>query len=81
MTNGFFTQPNKLYNGNNEVKPKTITIDARYKEMYCQSSSRDIIKEDAREKSNQQVFWNYMMNTSMQNAILQMSKRETAVVK
>ena len=56
------------------VKPRTITIDAKCKEFYFQSPKL-IVKDTPRETQHKQVFWNYMMNVSMQNTLVQMSKR------
>lgn len=56
------------------TKPKTMSIDSRYKELYYQSSQQ-VEKESIDALKHKQVFWNYMMNVSMQNAIVQMSKK------
>ena len=51
---------------------RTITIDPRFKEVYYQAEPE--IKESLYALKHKQVFWNYMMNISMQNAIIQMAK-------
>ena len=68
----FFTQ--KLSSEpQNSTKPKTITIDARCKEVYYHKSS--YTPKEAPETAHQRhVFWNYMMNVSMQNTIVQMAR-------
>ena len=51
---------------------RTITIDPRFKEVYYQAEPA--MKESLDALKHKQVFWNYMMNISMQNAIIQMAK-------
>ena len=54
-------------------KPKTITIDARYKELYCQSI-QPIVQETNETLQHNHALWSYMMNISMQNSIVQINK-------
>lgn len=62
-----------MNNTTNEANSiKTITIDPRFKEVYYQAEPA--MKESIDSLKHKQVFWNYMMNVSMQNAIIQMSK-------
>jgi len=57
------------------VKPQTIAIDTKLKECYYQSP-KIAVKEPVETLKNRNVFWNYMMNVSMQNTIAQMAKRQ-----
>ena len=58
----------------NSTKPKTINIDSRCKEVYYNTTNMTV-KSSTEEAHQQHVFWNYMMNVSMQNTLVQMSKR------
>ena len=75
MNNSQFYAGCYSYTNNNDNinKPKTATIDAKYKELYYQTKS-DAIKETPETLQHRHVFWNYMMNVSMQNTIVQMAK-------
>ena len=53
-------------------KPKTITIDTRCRECYGINVK---VQETAETQHSNAVFWNYMMNVSMQNTLVQMAKR------
>ena len=63
------------YNLKTAEKPKTITIDAKYKEAYYYASNLEAVPEAADTLEHRHVLWNYMMNVSMQNTIAQMAKR------
>lgn len=67
------TYNTKSININNNEKPekKTITIDARYKEMYYQSAE-PALKETPQVLEQRNVFWTYMTHVSMKNAISQL---------
>ena len=71
-TSNFTSLPNNSYRYDDTHK--TINIDTKYKELYYQSYLQ-IQDESPANKNSNQVFWNYMMNNSMQNAIIQRQKR------
>ena len=64
---------NTNYNYSNKEKPKTISINTKYKELYYNAQPEEL-KESPETLQHRHVFWNYMMHISMQNTIAQMAK-------
>ena len=75
MTTENFTQNDNTYKpAKDNTQLKTMSIDSRYKELYYQSPQQ-AEQESLEALKHKQVFWNYMMNVSMQNAIAQMTRK------
>lgn len=61
-----------------EEQPRTIKIDARFKEIYYQTPPEPI-KESMQALQHRHEVWNYMMHISMQNSIAQFIKKSECV--
>ena len=67
-------EQNQINNQTKVTKPKTLTINPYYKEMYYKPEQTEV-KDTVAANHSRSVMWNYMMNLSMQNAVIQASKR------
>ncbi len=75
MNNNFSSYPGVYYSDKDRAS-HTINVDAGSKEIYCNAAPIQQINGTENEnKTNSKVFWTYMMNVSMQNAVVQLKKR------
>ena len=64
----------RVTNTVNVTKPRTVTINPYYKEIYYRPVQTKT-EDTAEANYARSVMWNYMMNISMQNAVVQAVKK------